>query len=113
MLKCNGCRGEYIGHTGRSFSTRFLEHISDIRFDRDKSKYAKHILDHHQHEYGKKEETMEILKVINKGNLMYSYERYYIQKYSTEGICLNEQHRPTNNSPTSTSRHTVEEYLSA
>jgi hypothetical protein len=39
---------------------------------------------------------MEILKVINKGNLMDSYERCYIQKYSTEGICLNEQH--TNNS---------------
>jgi hypothetical protein len=84
-LKYNGCEGVHISQTGRSFSTRFSEHISDIRFNRDKSKYAKHILDH-QHEYGKKEETMEILKVISKGNFMDSYERYYIQKYSKKEI---------------------------
>jgi hypothetical protein len=35
---------------------------------------------------------MEILKVINKGNFMNSYEQYYLQKYSKQGICLNEQH---------------------
>jgi hypothetical protein len=35
----------------------------------DKSKYAKHNLDH-QHEYIKKEETMENLNVINKGNFV-------------------------------------------
>jgi uncharacterized protein (DUF1499 family) len=51
----------------------------------DRSKYAKHILDH-KHEYGKKKENVEILKVINKVNLVDSYERYYIQKYSTERI---------------------------
>jgi hypothetical protein len=45
-LKCNACEGVYIGQTGHSFSTRFSEHISDIRFNRGKSKYAKHILDH-------------------------------------------------------------------
>jgi hypothetical protein len=76
-LKCNGYKKVYVGQTGHNFNTRFLEHIHNIRCNKGKSKYAKHILDH-QYEYGKKEETMEILKVINKGNIMDSYERYYI-----------------------------------
>jgi hypothetical protein len=33
----------YVGLTGRNFNSRFLEHIHDIRYNKDKSKYAKHI----------------------------------------------------------------------
>jgi hypothetical protein len=47
--------------SGFSIQFRFSERTSDIRFNRDKSKYKKHILDH-QHEYSKKEEIMENLK---------------------------------------------------
>jgi hypothetical protein len=41
------------GRTGRSFTTRCSEHIHDSKHNKDKPKYAKHILDH-QYEYGKK-----------------------------------------------------------
>jgi hypothetical protein len=40
---------------------------------------------------------MEILKVINKGSRMDSYERFYMYKQSKTGICLNEQHVTTPN----------------
>jgi hypothetical protein len=40
---------------------------------------------------------MEILKVIKKGSLMDSYERFYIYKHSKTGICLNEPHVTTPN----------------
>jgi hypothetical protein len=43
----------YIGQTGRSFTARYAEHISDIKHNRDKSKYVKYLL-HHQHAYGRK-----------------------------------------------------------
>jgi hypothetical protein len=74
-----------------TFNTRYLEHIHDIRCSKDICKYANHRVDH-QHEYGKKEEAVEILKVINKGNFMDIYERCYILKCSKMGICLNEQY---------------------
>jgi hypothetical protein len=63
--KYNGCEKVCVGQTGRNFNTRFLEHIHDIRNNKDNSKYAQHILDH-QCEYGKKEKNMEIVKIINK-----------------------------------------------
>jgi hypothetical protein len=40
---------------------------------------------------------MEILKVINKGNLMDNYERYYIHKYLKKGTCSIEQHANNSN----------------
>jgi hypothetical protein len=61
-LKCKECNTVYISEMGRSFMAHYAEHISDIKHKRDKSKYAKHILDH-LHEYGTKEETMDIIKV--------------------------------------------------
>jgi hypothetical protein len=34
----------YIGHTGRSFRTRCNEHMHDIKVNKDKSEFAKCIL---------------------------------------------------------------------
>jgi hypothetical protein len=45
----------------------------------------------------KKKETMEIFKIMNKGHIMDSCEKYYIYKYSKTGACLNEQHITTSN----------------
>jgi hypothetical protein len=43
-LKCLSCDHIYVGQTGRSFKTRYEEHISDIRHNKEKSKYALHML---------------------------------------------------------------------
>jgi hypothetical protein len=40
---------------------------------------------------------MEILKIMNKGHIMDSCEKYYTYKYSKTGACLNEQHITTSN----------------
>jgi hypothetical protein len=75
----------------RSFTARYAEHISDIKHNRDKSKYAKHILDH-LHEYGTKEERMYIIKMMDKGSHMDAHEQFHTYKYNRLGECLNEQH---------------------
>jgi hypothetical protein len=35
----------YIGQTGRTFKSRFKEHIHTIRKNKQNSKYAQHVLD--------------------------------------------------------------------
>jgi 5-hydroxyisourate hydrolase-like protein (transthyretin family) len=56
----------YIGQKHRTFITRFEEHVSDVRRNKDKSHYALHILQCN-HEYGPVEETMDILTVASRG----------------------------------------------
>jgi hypothetical protein len=89
----------YVGQTGRSFATQYAKHVHNIRHNKDKSKYAKRIL-YYQHEYGTKYETTEILKVINEGNLMDKYKKYYIHKYSKMEVSLNEHVISPNVQPT-------------
>jgi hypothetical protein len=66
-LKCLSCDQVYVAQTGRSFKARHEEHISDIKRNRDKSNNALHMLQR-SHEYGNIEETMAILKVVQKEN---------------------------------------------
>jgi hypothetical protein len=66
-----------VGQTGRNFETRCKEHTNDIILNKDKSRYAVHILQEN-HEYGPIDKTMEILKVANKGKHLGIWERYYI-----------------------------------
>jgi hypothetical protein len=58
-MKCMDCPRQYIGQMGRPFKTRFKEHIRAIKYNRDTSTYAQHILDT-GHEYGNVKNTMEI-----------------------------------------------------
>jgi hypothetical protein len=76
-LKCLSCDQVHVGQNGRSFKARYEEHISDIRHNGDKSKYALHMLQR-RHEYGKIEETMDILKVVQKGKRLDVLERFYM-----------------------------------
>jgi hypothetical protein len=43
-LKCLTYEQVYVGQTGRDFKTRYKEHIDDIKYNKDKSRYALHIL---------------------------------------------------------------------
>jgi hypothetical protein len=45
------CPMKYIGQTGRTFSTRYKEHIHDIRSNNSNSGYSNHILNT-GHAYG-------------------------------------------------------------
>jgi hypothetical protein len=95
-LRCNTCNHTYIGQTGRSFHTRFKEHIRDIKHNVEKSKYATHILVEN-HEYGPIQDVMKVLKVEKKGRHLDIYEKLYIYKAAKNGQIINKQHNEQNN----------------
>jgi hypothetical protein len=78
-LKCTSCDQVYTGQTGGEFKTRFKEHIWDIRYNQNTSKYAQHILNHN-HEYGIIENTMDLIRIASKGKNLNILERFYIYK---------------------------------
>jgi hypothetical protein len=56
-----------------------MRNISDIRYNRDKSRYVQHILQH-KHKYRPIDETMDIIKMADKRKLFDTLERYRIYK---------------------------------
>jgi hypothetical protein len=67
-LKCMDCQKVYIGQTGRSLNIRYKEHIRSIRYNREDSGYATHILNN-IHRYGKIEDIMERIDKAKKDDL--------------------------------------------
>jgi len=76
-LKRPTCNMTYIGQTGCSFKTRFQEHLRDFKYNKQKSKFAQHLLDK-QHSMDKMENTMDIIHITSKGKKMDTIEKYYI-----------------------------------
>jgi hypothetical protein len=74
------CPLKYIGQTGRTFKTRYKEHIQAIRNNNGNSGYSKHILNT-GHTYGSVTDTMKALKTQSKGRHLNTVERYYIYIY--------------------------------
>jgi len=74
-LKCKSCDKVYVGQSGRAISVRFKEHITYTRSSNSTSVYAAHILDD-RHEYGTKEDTLELLKKCQKGKYIDCWETY-------------------------------------
>jgi hypothetical protein len=76
------CPLHYMGQTGPSFQTRYKEHIHAIKYNKDISTYAQHILNT-GHSYGNIQKTMEIIQIIQKGRHMNSLEKFHIYCAST------------------------------
>jgi hypothetical protein len=57
--------------------TTYKEHIRNIRFNKEESAFAQHILDK-GHQYGPMEQIMELIKYARKGIIMNIKENYYI-----------------------------------
>jgi hypothetical protein len=87
-LKCSECHLQYVGQTGRYFLTRYKKHIRAIKYNKDSSEYAQHILNT-GHSYGKIEDIMEIIKVENKGKHLDTLEKYHIFCSYKQNIHLN------------------------
>jgi hypothetical protein len=96
QLKCGGCQKKYVGQRGRNFPTRYKEHIQSIRSNNSNSRYAQHILEI-QRLYGPLEDTMEVLHLNKKGQLMNKWERFHIYRLSKDGIQLNDTYTDTHN----------------
>jgi hypothetical protein len=95
-MKCKSCQLSYIGQTGRNFKARYKEHIRLIRTNNPNTKYAQHILDP-QHDYGPIADTMDILHIERKGQLMNTWDRFHIYKLSSNKLQLNDTYTDTHN----------------
>jgi hypothetical protein len=62
------CQKVYMGQTRRSLNIRYKEHIRTIRYNREDSGYASHILNN-IHRYGKVEGIMERIHQAKKDGL--------------------------------------------
>jgi hypothetical protein len=76
--------------------TQFTTEISKTRkiyitHNEPQSAYAQHILNN-KHEYGPIDNTMTLLKHINKTSLLLPYEQLYIQTYHQHKQLISEQH---------------------
>jgi hypothetical protein len=69
---------------------RYQKHVRYIRKDAPQSAYAVYIL-HNAHEYGRINNSMSVLKQVNKGPSMNSFEQFYIQIYSYNNKRVPEQ----------------------
>jgi hypothetical protein len=85
-----------IGQTGRSFKTRYEEHIQDIRNNRTKTGYSQHILNT-GHQYNNIENSMDIVKIQEKGKLLNTLEKFYIYREQKTNNSLNENGTDTYN----------------
>jgi hypothetical protein len=68
---------KYMGQTGRSFYTRFQEHLRDFKYANGKSTFAQHLLEN-RHSIGPMEEIMDTIHFTSKGRLMNTRENSYI-----------------------------------
>jgi hypothetical protein len=80
QMRCMDCPLKYIGQTGRTFKTRYKEHIQLISNNNSNSGYSKHILNT-VHTNGSITDTMKALKTQRKGKHLNTLERYFIYIY--------------------------------
>jgi hypothetical protein len=89
-LTYNTYQTAYIGQTSRNFRQRYQEHISYIRHNNPQSAHAQHILNK-RHKYGPINNTMSLLKHINKISLLLPYKQLYIQTHQQHEQLFSEQ----------------------
>jgi hypothetical protein len=69
---------KYIGQTGRTFNTRYKEHIYNIKSNNSNTGYSRHILDN-GHSYGTMEDTMDVIRIGSKGKYLNTREILHLQ----------------------------------
>jgi hypothetical protein len=77
--------------TGRTFHTRYKEHIQAIRNDNGNSAYSNHILNT-GHAYGSITDTMKVIKIEKTGKHLNTLEKYHIYKISKNRLHMNDTH---------------------
>jgi hypothetical protein len=80
----------YVGQSGRAIGFRFKEHIRYIRSNNSTSAYAAHLLEN-RHEYGTKENTLQLLKPCHKEKHMDCWEALYMQTLHHKQVLIGEQ----------------------
>jgi hypothetical protein len=81
---------KYTGQTGRSFNTRFQEHLRDFKHGNGKSRFAQHLLEN-GHAIGPIEEIMDTVDFTSKERLMNTLEKFYIFRETKLNNQLNDK----------------------
>jgi hypothetical protein len=89
QMACKDCPLKYIGQMGRTFRTRYKEHIRTIKRNGQSSKFTQHVLDM-THNHNTMERTMKILHVERKWKMLNSLENYHIYKLTKQRLQINE-----------------------
>ena len=79
-LNCNDCNSFYIGQTGRSFSSRYSEHLKALSNNNIHSAFATHIHTKN-HSYTNIDTNLEILHYLPKGRKLNTAEQYETYKH--------------------------------
>jgi hypothetical protein len=95
-MKCLDCPLKYIGQTGRTFQTRYKEHIHAVRSNNSNSVYSNRILNT-GHKYRTIADTMDIIKTHRKGKHLNTLEKYHIYKISKDNLQMNDPNTDTCN----------------
>jgi hypothetical protein len=80
----------YIGQTERTLNIRYKEHIGSVKYNREESGYATHILNN-AHCYGKTGDVMEKIDYAKTGRTMTIEENFYIYLYKRHNKLTDEQ----------------------
>jgi hypothetical protein len=89
-LTCQICQKVYIGQMGRCLNIRYKKHIGSIRYNNDDSAFAQHILNT-GHQYGPREQIMEMVEKARKGKIMNIKENFYIYLFNYANNLIQEQ----------------------
>jgi hypothetical protein len=99
QMKCLDCALKYIGQSGRmgrTFHTRYKEHIQVTRSNNSNSGHSNHILSTGQ-KYGTITHTLDIIGTHRKGKRLNTLEKYYIYKISKDNLQMNDTIADTHN----------------
>jgi hypothetical protein len=87
-ITCKTCHKSYMGQTSHILKMRFQEHTRYIKNNDPRSSYALHILKC-RHEYGNINDTMTLLKQVNKPSLLLPYEQMFIHSLHQSNELIN------------------------
>ena len=90
-ITCKTCHKLFMGQTSPNLKMRYQEHTRYIKNNDPRSSYALHILNC-RHEYGSINNTMTLLKQVNKPSLRLLYEQMFIQSLHHSNELITEQH---------------------
>jgi hypothetical protein len=81
---------EIHGTDRKTFKVRFQEHLRDIKYNNNKSKFAQHLIDT-KHPTGTMEVMKDVIHITRKGRMMNAQESFHIYKETKNNNQINDK----------------------
>ena len=69
---------------------KFREHYRDYKYTNNKSKFAQHVIEE-GHAFGPMDDIMDVVHIANKGRMLDTLERFYINRETQLGTQINDK----------------------